>query len=1548
MASPIVAALIYLAFALTFGIFNYMVFDIRTGSEMFQAVAYKFTRTPWNPGDTEELYMKDVADPGNVFQWLNNTWRHGVRDLERNTADGEAQHSLNRVLFGRLTLKRFKFTNNESHRFKGNYEQILGRSKMEASSSNGDDEETSPFGGLPYTYKTDKGYQDAGGYVLYINPDEEQSIVDKQIADTAANGWFDLRFGSLVAEIILFNGNVKKFFLLTFIFEADSSGVIETRTDAVAFDLSLYDFASSRASENAIRLLLEIVVVLLTFYVVKNEVEDMTDDTRAYFASPVSLFDIVAIVIVIVCIILYYAMVFRYAYSNFAFPLPTISETDDRIDAFNSLVDLSEDTHRLQRVVAFAVCIVFVRSIMLLCNLSRSWSMLFRTINQGKYFFLYFILIFHLLFVGFAFAGQFTFGGSVKSMSTFWLALLTALRMLLGEPLYNTLSRGDSTMVAPFYYVFRIIFYFILINIFLSIIVSSYDKEKEEERKQQAEDENPLSKIARVLMDMLTSKFGFLQNIKNAKYLFGSGSGRKINFERVNKLRAMKIKNLYPGSWECLLVLLTLAAFVSFITILGRVSQTYQMSADLEEPLKSKKWTQTQPTREMSFESIQEFEDVYEFARHVLLAELYDCTGTADPSITCAKSQQILPMTRPDYSLFQGPLTNAAEGETSIGFIPHSATADPERLPRVREWNVGITSANFVRITIQVACFRKTKDKRFSDGYAQVYYELHSNCAQHGCMAENIKLKRKCLDSSGNPINLREKIGTTIVDADGNSIQLSYTYTKEGTYQKLGGYSVGLGKTRKEAEQVLAQLKADQLFTTNSMSIVFDWAMYNGNVDLFMHQAIEFSMEPTNFVSKKTISNVFTFNLFTGGNEDFKENHQILSALGITYCVFLFLYVCCFLRDYLRHFQICTELQTDWRSRFIGFFRDDPWNIVDSVSVALNIVVLIYSYQYFVYDDNFIDTFEFLDNPTVAQVKANYDTLGNVETLGELYSIILNTSAFNAFFFTVRLLKYLCQVTIEVTYIKVDEMALEEMEVKWNARDRLLVVSAVRESGGTVAHNAGVRNGWVIEQIGETVVLEAFKKLAKQPLGGQFVAVEAHFVNLLKRSTNAPLVPLTVRFRSHTGVCGTFLKMLKTSVSQLLNFTLVLAMAMLGFIGKFTFEYGVQFDHFSTLWNTIVTLFRYMIGDFDIDGIVDYDQSLSIFNFILFQLIFYFILSNMFLVTMIQAWRQMRQEAVDGFLNNLGFITGNARRRIVEAWFRKGEDASKTESVMINGEWWARRGAVNYLHNLTEMGVVTLDASGIAAITDDKKAVFTDTFHKAQLNIALKLASSKDLGSNQCNEYLADDEQEPTDHSDKVLRAMSSQELPFRKTVSKRVTEVVRKSLWLRRTDSQSDGPSFLDCTPYPEEDVERLIVRLEEKLYNSKSAEIAEELWLDCFVICLEKAGAIDRARALFKYERQFTPDTNEEIRMFEEKKNKFAKQLQCVLKLIRVKSATQHHAWIGRAAATKRKVIANQNIVFHEFLEDLESKTEQVDEEISEIHAKTRYLRSQMRTVI
>ena len=91
---------------------------------------------------------------------------------------------------------------------------------------------------------------------------------------------------------------------------------------------------------------------------------------------------------------------------------------------------------------------------------------------------MYFVL-FGLMFLAFTLCAFLVFGPLLEDFKDMGVATISLLRMALGDFQYSELRNANPAFAPIFFLFFTIIFFFLLMNIFLAIVLDSWQRESE-------------------------------------------------------------------------------------------------------------------------------------------------------------------------------------------------------------------------------------------------------------------------------------------------------------------------------------------------------------------------------------------------------------------------------------------------------------------------------------------------------------------------------------------------------------------------------------------------------------------------------------------------------------------------------------------------------------------------------------------------------------------------------------------------------------------------------------------------------------------------------------------------------------------------------------------------------------------------------------------------------------------------------------------------------------------------------------------------------------
>ncbi|CAK9048514.1 Uncharacterized protein SCF082_LOCUS27007 [Durusdinium trenchii] len=159
--------------------------------------------------------------------------------------------------------------------------------------------DTTSFG--VYNYGKGGGFNRAGAFVEILDFDKPKKVTARQISELKRAGWFDLNQGSMVVELMLWNGNVELLTHIAFVFEHQFSGKtnVQVRVSSLAFNIHDFSLVSSY-----VRIFTYIVIIICFVFFFRSQVEDVSADYRLYFSEPMGYIHLATILLcayVIVC-----------------------------------------------------------------------------------------------------------------------------------------------------------------------------------------------------------------------------------------------------------------------------------------------------------------------------------------------------------------------------------------------------------------------------------------------------------------------------------------------------------------------------------------------------------------------------------------------------------------------------------------------------------------------------------------------------------------------------------------------------------------------------------------------------------------------------------------------------------------------------------------------------------------------------------------------------------------------------------------------------------------------------------------------------------------------------------------------------------------------------------------------------------------------------------------------------------------------------------------------------------------------------------------------
>eukprot|EP00391_Amoebophrya_sp_Ameob2_P005011 CAMPEP_0179006618 /NCGR_PEP_ID=MMETSP0795-20121207/14667_1 /TAXON_ID=88552 /ORGANISM="Amoebophrya sp., Strain Ameob2" /LENGTH=755 /DNA_ID=CAMNT_0020701425 /DNA_START=399 /DNA_END=2663 /DNA_ORIENTATION=+ len=402
----------------------------------------------------------------------------------------------NEVLLLRFTLKRHKFQESKNPLFRLQYPWVFqgGSSGLSASSDNGDREFSEPFvgpkSGTVYEYQASDGHAQAGGYVVTLDLSKFSEQEVKTRVDTLyEDGWFDLQLGSFAVDLVIFNGNWRQFLLLGFSWVAPFSGSAYREETFQYVSLDLYN---GLVPGVYLRIALEVIVyVLLILFVILEIKQAQFIGVDLYFAKGSTYVNNFGLLLSWVVVILQLVRTtsqpkFAYLFSEedpaVVFSDTTYSAAEEamaRAD-FKSLENYLAFVVTVQTLTAINLTVVFAKAVVLVSDLSPYLSLISNVLVRAFPFLVSFTGLYFIVFGGFVLFGYFLFGQHIFKLSTLSDAFIYLFALCCGGSAVRWADfTGADPILGPIYiFFFYLVMIFTLMNVFLSILLGSYDIEK--------------------------------------------------------------------------------------------------------------------------------------------------------------------------------------------------------------------------------------------------------------------------------------------------------------------------------------------------------------------------------------------------------------------------------------------------------------------------------------------------------------------------------------------------------------------------------------------------------------------------------------------------------------------------------------------------------------------------------------------------------------------------------------------------------------------------------------------------------------------------------------------------------------------------------------------------------------------------------------------------------------------------------------------------------------------------------------------------------------
>jgi len=394
-------------------------------------------------------------------------------------------------------------------------------------SSEKDLEGSNHKGWLGYSY-------DGSGYVQDLYPSRSDSAT--AVAELKENKWLDRQTRAVFIDFSVYNANVNLFCVVRLVTEFPASGGAVSSWNFRTVKM----LSNNTEWDNFVKVLMIFYMVLIGYYVIEEFLEIWINGC-GYLGEFWNLVDIC----IVVCSIL--ACGFKvYQENTVSSKISVLTNATNTYPDFEYISYWTEQYIQMVAITVFLCWIKLFKFISFNKTLRQLQSTLARCALDIAGFFVMFIII----FVAYAQLGYLTFGSAVPDFYTFWEAVYTLFRIILGDFNFHALERANS-IFGPIYFIsYVVLVFFILLNMFLAIINDTYSEVKADMALQESDFEisDYIKKGYDKVLRKLHLRKDHLDDLHEATHTADTNRDKRLDFDEWK--RDLKIRGIPENEIE--------------------------------------------------------------------------------------------------------------------------------------------------------------------------------------------------------------------------------------------------------------------------------------------------------------------------------------------------------------------------------------------------------------------------------------------------------------------------------------------------------------------------------------------------------------------------------------------------------------------------------------------------------------------------------------------------------------------------------------------------------------------------------------------------------------------------------------------------------------------------------------------------------------------------------------------------------------------------------------------------------------------------------------
>ncbi|EDW76502.1 uncharacterized protein Dwil_GK14630 [Drosophila willistoni] len=303
-----------------------------------------------------------------------------------------------------------------------------------------------------------------GGYTVDFtyNKEKNQAIIH----DLREKHWLDRGSRLCLVEFNLYNENTDIFQSAKLIAEIPPTGGVIPQAHLQT--VKQYSFFTDRS------LLMTVIYIfwyiMVVYYTIYEIVEIRKTGLRNYFRSLLNILDSI---ILLFC---YCALIYNIWHTIKVVSLTDRVKNDEEYQSLDGLCYWNTIYVDMMAILAFLVWIKIFKFI----SFNKTLVQFTTTLKRCSKDLAGFSLMFGIVFLAYAQLGLLLFGTKHPDFRNFITSILTMIRMILGDFQYNLIEEANRVLGPIYFLTYILLVFFILLNMFLAIIMETYNSVKSE------------------------------------------------------------------------------------------------------------------------------------------------------------------------------------------------------------------------------------------------------------------------------------------------------------------------------------------------------------------------------------------------------------------------------------------------------------------------------------------------------------------------------------------------------------------------------------------------------------------------------------------------------------------------------------------------------------------------------------------------------------------------------------------------------------------------------------------------------------------------------------------------------------------------------------------------------------------------------------------------------------------------------------------------------------------------------------------------------------